>query len=233
MENPPTVTSAKSDTNPMPHDVIVWAGDSMTTVWRSFLAADGPWRGLQRPRSRGYQRVTSNAIGAVFGPQIPVGSVCVCVSEWPRHRQTPRWRTHEAMEVRIEGRFAPWRRGRFLFIAHLVRKQLSHFDPPNRRLHIWTCLLTLVLRDTCEQRSYQREDTHRKIHFLHSGIFALVQPRTSRLSRWLVTGPGPGPNRRRLTTNKNHVDEEFQLGETPPPAVLTGPGEKTPCLCSK
>lgn len=90
--------------------------------------------------------------------------------------------------------------------------------------------LFTTVRDTFEQRFSLREDiADRNV----SAQWDLCAPSATATKAVPVTGPGPSTRRRRrCTTNKNRADEEFELGETPPPAGLTGPGERTTWICS-
>lgn len=81
LKNPPTVTSAKSDNKPTPCDVVVGEGDpgqqSEPEPRPSSPVEPNPDRTYSDHGAEATSRSSATETGAVFGPQLPVGSVGV------------------------------------------------------------------------------------------------------------------------------------------------------------
>lgn len=72
----PTVTSAKSHTNPMPHDDVGEAGDPGRHSGGAFQQLTHPGWACSVHGATSESNPTSS--GAGLEPQMPIGSVCVC-----------------------------------------------------------------------------------------------------------------------------------------------------------
>ena len=157
---------------------------------------------------------------------MPVGSVRVCVCDPGTDKAKVKNTRGLGSEWRVKaaGPLCAITQRSCLFIAHFVIKLLSHFEPPNRLLrardiYLSTAAVTLVNSASACVRTLRPE---KKVIFWKVTYLRSFRRATKAVP---VALNAPGPSRRRRTTNKNRVDEAVQLWETPPPAVLTGPGE--------
>lgn len=126
--------------------------------------------------------------------------VCVCVSDTGTDKHEVANTRGLGAEARVEatGPLCAITQRSFLFIAHLVIKLLSHFDPPNRLLQVrdmdlFTAVVTLVNSASACVKTLRRENEF-------SAQWDLCAPSATATKAVPVTGPGP--SRRRRTTEQ-------------------------------